>query len=443
MKKQLKSLLISGIISVTTLGLVACTEEQQATPIGRPTPGVNTVTLVPYSVVLYNEMPGRTLAFEEAEVRPEVTGIIQERVFTEGAYVEKGQTLYLIESELYKASYDSAQASLERAEAAMNVASLKEQRTATLRRQNSISQQDYDEVRAVYLQARAEVAAATAAVTTAKINLDRTHIQAPISGLIGKSTVSVGNLLANNQANALTTIYQINPMNVDLTQSVQELVRIRQRLESQQDNEVSFNQTDDLGLPVQLILNDDQEYKHLGTLRFVDVGVNADTATMTLRAEFPNPDYLLMPGLFVRAKVQVGVDKDAILIPQRAILRDTKGIPYVYLATNLDAGLVAQRRSITLGDTYAEYWLVLDGLKAGESIILEGLQNITEGSPIQVLKNTDLEISTDSPFLYKNAISHAKEDNQIDIQNATNENNKEIETTKDSQIVEEELKGEE
>jgi len=328
MNMKIRNVIALGLLAST---LVACGGPDETGP-RRPIARVGTVEVNPISVVLYNEMPGRTLAFERAEVRPEVTGIIRERVFKEGGSVQKGDVLYLIDSELYEASYDSAKASLARAEAAMNVARLKERRMAVLRKRNSISQQDYDEIRAVYLQARAEVASATASVKSAKINLDRTSIQAPISGIIGTSTVSVGTLLATNQASPLTTIYQIDPMNVDLTQAAQELVSLRQRIEKEGNTTVSFKKTNDLNLPVILIMNDGSQYKHMGKLSFIDVGVDASTATMTLRAEFPNPDYTLMPGLFIRAKVQVGVEENALLIPQRSILRDTKGQPYVFIA---------------------------------------------------------------------------------------------------------------
>ena len=447
MNKKIVNFIAVGALA---LALVACGSEKGGAP-GAPVARVSTVDMKSISVVLYSEMPGRTLAFERAEVRPEVTGIIRERVFQEGGTVKKGDVLYLIDSELYEASYDSAQANLARAEAALNVAQLKEQRTAVLRRKNSISQQDYDEIRAVYLQAKAEVAAATASAKSAKINLDRTDIQAPISGIIGTSTVSVGTLLATNQAAPLTTIYQIDPMNADLTQAAQELVSIRQKIEEKGGVGVNFNKTDNLNLPVILIMNDGSQYKHKGKLSFVDVGVDANTATMTLRAEFPNPDYLLMPGLFIRAKVQVGVEENALLIPQRSVLRDTKGTPYVFIAEkvkekkdpNTDEDKVkpapkggqpatpepirakAKRRFITLGAVYGANWLVVDGLNPGDDVIVEGLQNVTEGADVAIIKTTEVEVPADADYLLKNANIDMAQEKKLDkvVEEELRENN--------------------
>ncbi len=402
------------LASLLVLTITACEKEQegQAPAPGRPIAKVTTVTIEPLSVILYSDMPGRTLASEKAEVRPEVTGIMRERTYTEGAYVEKGDQLYTIDPDLYQAAYDSAKANLEKAKAALSVTELRERRTAELRRQNSVSQQDYDETRAAYLQSKAEVEAATAAVQSAKINLDRTKIQAPISGLTSTSTVTVGTLVATNQVEPLTTIYQIDPMNVDLTQSVQELISIGNSSSRLKEN-INYKKLYDLNLPVVLITNDGKQYGHIGRLKFIDVGVDSSTATMTMRAEFPNPEYKLMPGLFVRAKLQVGVDENAILIPQRAVLRDTKGAPYIFVAEGYDSSnkpkegeeppkAKAVRRFITLGATYGTNWQVLDGLKAGESIIFDGLQNVTEQAEVAIVKQVPLDLPSDADYLAKN-----------------------------------------
>ena len=448
MNRKIGNLLAVSALAIT---LVACggSDEKGAAGMGKPAARVTTVELHPLSVVLYSEMPGRTLAYEEAEVRPEVTGIIRKRVFAEGSAVEKGDPLYLIDPEPYKATYDSAKANLERAEAALNVARLKEQRMAVLRRQNSISQQDYDEIRAVYLQNKAEVAAATASLTSATINLDRTDIQAPISGLIGKSSVSVGNLLATNQANPLATIYQIHPMNVDLIQSAQELVSIRQRLEASGNKEINFSKTDNLNLPVILLLNDGTRYKHEGKLSFIDVGVDESTATMTLRAEFPNPEYLLMPGLFVRAKLQVGFDKEALLIPQKSVLRDTRGNAYVFVAEKdkVEAApadpapaeenvsddkeaqapavvkAVAKRRPVELGATYGENWLVLSGLSSGDLVIAEGIQNVTDNAALNIIKSTKVLVPADADYLAKNLKAPVETKASVIVAEELEENN--------------------
>ncbi len=413
MKNTLFKMTMIGILSFT---LSACLgEDKEEAPVASKAPvaRVSAITLEPLAVVLYSEMPGRTLAHETAEVRPEVTGIILERVYKEGSSVEKGQSLFLIDPDLYQAAYDSAKANVERTKAALNVASLRDRRTAELRKQNSVSQQDYDETRAAYLQARAEVEAATAAEQSAKINLERTKIQAPISGLSGTSTASVGTLVANNQTTPLTTIYQIDPMNVDLTQSVQELTAISKTV-SELDEDIDHKKFTDLSAPVILILNDGSQYEHIGQLKFVDVGVDSSTATMTLRAEFPNPDHKLLPGLFVRAKLQIGIDDKALLIPQKAVLRDNKGAPYVFVTDGYDGQAqpqegpdapkaIAVRRFIELGASYDGNWMVTDGLKPGESIVLEGLQNVTEQAEIAIVKRSMLEIPENAEYLTKNS----------------------------------------
>ncbi len=401
-----KHFLLCGFAILT---LSACGSDQQS-GMQRPAAPVGVLDLKARPVILYSEMPGRTVAYETAEVRPEVTGIIQERVYQEGSYVNKGDILYNIDADLYKASYDSAKANLARAEAAVNVARLKESRMSMLRKKNAISQQDYDEARAVYLQANAEVAAARAALQTAKINLDRTEISAPISGLIGKSSVSVGTLVANNQVNALSTIYQIDPMNVDITESVETLVKLRSRENAQED----MKKLQDLNIPVKLLLEDGKEYKHIGKLEFIDIGVDTGTATMTLRASFPNSDYQLMPGLFIRAKVQVGIEENAMLVPQRSIVRDTRGNPYVFVAEGYKSGSTpskeapiqakAVRRYVTLGDTYGENWMVLEGLKSGETIIVEGLQKVTDAAMVNVIKTAELNIPADADYLGENRV---------------------------------------
>lgn len=409
MAYTVKRVLLCGF---ALLALTACGDSQkQQGAMQRPAASVGVVEVKARPVILYSEMPGRTLASETAEVRPEVTGIIRERVYQEGSAVKKGDILYHIDDELYKASYNSAKASLAKAEAAATLAKLKERRMSELRKKNSISQQDYDEARANYLQANAEVQSAKASLQTASINLERTEISAPLTGLIGKSTVSVGTLVSTNQAEALTTIYQLDPMNVDLTESVETLVRAR----AKSDNSTQIDSTNlkSINIPVKLLLNDGKEYPFIGRLEFVDVGIDTGTSTMTMRASFPNPHMQLMPGLFIRAKVQIGVEQNALLIPQKAVLRDNKGNAYVFVAEGYAQGqnpseqapakAKAVRRDIMLGDTYGENWLVLDGLKNGESIILEGIQKVTDNGEINVIMANDINIPADADYLMENA----------------------------------------
>lgn len=399
------------ICSVALLALTACGDSDNQQAMQRPAAVVGVVKVKARPVILYAEMPGRTLAFETAEVRPEVTGIIRERIYQEGSYVNKGDVLYLIDDELYKASYESAKATLAKAEASANLAHVKERRMSELRKRNAISQQDYDETRATYLQANAEVQAAKAALQTAKINLDRTEISAPLSGLISKSSVSVGTLVSNNQITALTTIYQIDPMNVDLTDSIEKLVRTRKQSEDF-NGEDSARNLQNLDIPVKLLLDDGREYSQLGKLEFVDVGVDASTSTITLRASFANPQYHLMPGMFVRAKVQVGVEANALLIPQKAVLRDNRGRAYVFIAEGYThdqqaseeapAKAKSVRKFVTVADTYGENWLVTEGLKDGDSVIVEGIQKVTEDADINIIKANDANIPPDADYLAEN-----------------------------------------
>ncbi len=423
---NLKRALICG---AALLVLTACGDSNNQQTVQRPAASVGVVRVKARPVILYNEMPGRTLAFETAEVRPEVTGIIRQRVYQEGSYVNKGDVLYLIDDEVYKASYESAKATLAKAEASLNVNHVKERRMSELRKRNAISQQDYDEVRAAYLQAVAEVQAAKAAVQTAKINLDRTEISAPLSGLISKSSVSVGTLVSNNQMAALTTIYQIDPMNVDLTDSIEKLVKSKKESEKTH-GEASARNLQNLDIPVKLLLDDGIEYSHLGKLEFVDVGVDTSTSTITLRASFANPQYHLMPGMFVRAKVQIGVEANALLIPQKAVLRDNRGRAYVFVAegyphnqevsNEAPAKAKSVRKFITLGDTYGENWLVTEGLKDGDSVILEGVQKVTEDGDINIIKASDANIPPDADYLAENAPKNTVANDDA-VNNAVNE----------------------
>lgn len=438
MAYSFKRALLCGFAMVA---LTACGDSaDQQGAMQRPAASVGVVEVKARPVILYSEMPGRTLAYETAEVRPEVTGIIRERVYKEGAYVNKGDILYLIDDELYKASYDSAKASLAKAEAAATLAQLKERRSGELRKKNAISQQDYDDARATYLQAIAEVQAAKAALQTAKINLDRTKISAPISGLIGMSTVSVGTLVSTNQAAALTTIYQIDPMNVDLTESVETLVNARARHDEHAGGDVDSTNLQNLNVPVKLLLENGKEYSHLGKLEFVDVGIDTSTSTMTMRASFPNPKYRLMPGLFIRAKVQIGVEENALLIPQKAVLRDNRGNAYVFVAEGYAQGknpseqnpekAKSVRRYVKLGDTYGENWMVLEGLKNEESIVLDGIQKVTDNGDINIIVAREINIPADADYLVENAASNievAKAENlNQSAQNAAQAENKAV-----------------
>lgn len=371
-------------VGLLALALTACNGQEGGQPAAQQMPAtkVTVVEMTPTAVTLTSEMAGRTVSYLRAEVRPEVGGIIRERRFQEGSDVQAGDVLYLIEPDSYQATYDSAKAALAKAEASLSVSKLKDDRTSQLFKTNSVSRQDYDDARAAYLQAQAEVAANKAALRTAEINLDRTQVRAPISGRIGKSSVSVGALVTADQAAALATIHQTAPMNVDLTQAVDELRAMRAQVGADADHV----EPDEVEAKVNLVLSDGTPYKETGTLRFADVGVDEGTGTVTVRAEFPNVEHELLPGMFVRAVVEMGSKKDALLVPQQAVLRDSRGTPFVFLAVPAEGGaLKAERRGVSLGAAFGDAWLALDGLAPGDKVILGGAHNVRNDGPVVVV----------------------------------------------------------
>ena len=388
-----KSFSWNFVVGVMALSLCACqgqSSEQNATPAQIPVAEVTLLEMQGQDVMLTSEMAGRTVSYRWAEVRPEVSGIIRELCFQEGSDVKEGDVLYLIDPDTYQATYDSAKAALSKAEASLNVARLKDQRTTQLYQTKSVSQQDYDDARASYLQAQAEVASAKAALRMAEIDLERTQVRAPISGRIGKSSVTVGALVTANQSAALASIHQTSPMNVDLSQSVDELRSLRQQARTtQEDKELH---PDNIQAEVRLKLSDGTRYSETGTLRFADVGVDEGTGTVTLRAEFPNAGHELLPGMFVRAIVNMGTKHDALLLPQQVVLRDNRGTPFVFVAeSDGNGGLKAVRRGVTLGSAHGDSWLVLDGLQAGDKVIAGGVHSVSQNAPVREVTESELE----------------------------------------------------
>ena len=362
---------ITALLCLSTLLLCACQREGAHRGPGMA-PEVGVIELKPARVILTTELVGRTVSFLQAEVRPQVRGLIRTREFTEGGDVVKGQMLYQIEPESYQAIHDNAKAALAKAEASQEVTRLKARRVGELRKTNAVSQQDNDDAQAAYLQAQAEVAACKAALDAAAINLNRTRITAPISGRISKSSVTVGALITADQPAPLATIHQVDPMYVDVTQSAQDLLMLRRNVAVDRDVEY----------PLWLVLSDGTRYPHPGKLRFADVGVNEATGTVTLRAEFPNPQQELLPGLYVRTLLTEGENDQALLVPQRSILRDNRGNPMV-LVVKPDG--TAERRPIVTGKGYNESWIVLSGLAAGDKVIVEGIQKVRPGSPVRAV----------------------------------------------------------
>ncbi|MBI2354510.1 MAG: efflux RND transporter periplasmic adaptor subunit [Deltaproteobacteria bacterium] len=340
-------------------------------------PEVGVVVVQPQRVPLTTELSGRTSPYEIAEVRPQVSGIILKRIFAEGSDVKAGQVLYQIDPATYQAAFASAKAAEARAEANLIPARLKESRFCDLVKIKAVSQQDYDDVYAAFKQAEADVAATKAAVETARINLAYTRVTAPISGRIGRSTVTNGALVTANQPAALATIQQLGSMYVDVTQSSADLLRLKQNLASGLLKNSGTAQA-----RVKLLLEDGSAYPLPGTLKFSEVTVDQGTGSITLRAIFPNPKQTLLPGMFVRAILEEGESPQAILIPQRGVTRNPKGEAMVMA---VGAGEKVEPRTIKVVRTVGDSWLVSDGLKGGDRVILEGLQKARPGTAVKAV----------------------------------------------------------
>ena len=363
------------LLAVLVAALSGCGQDRQAAGPA-PEPEATVVTIQPRPTTLSTVLPGRISALLVSEVRPQVGGIIQKRLFREGADVKAGEALYQIDPATYQAAFDSAKAALAKAEAAVEPARLKAERYADLVKTNGVSRQDNDDAQAAYKQYVAEVAAARAALETARINLGYTRITAPISGRIGRSSVTPGALVTANQADALATVQQTDPVYVDVTQSTGDLLRLKRALAEGRLRKAGAD-----GARVKLLFEDGSAYPLEGTLQFSDITVDANTSVVTLRALFPNPKQDLLPGLYVRAVLEEGVNERAILVPQAAVSRDSKGNPTVLL---VNADNVVERRSITVDRVVGGDWLVSDGLAEGDRVIVEGLQKVRPGGKVRV-----------------------------------------------------------
>lgn len=378
MQLTYRSALISSIgILAAGLLLSGCGKKTSAVATPQGPLEVGVVTIQPQRVALTTELPGRTSPYMIAEVRPQVNGIIQKRVFTEGSDVKAGAVLYQIDPATYQAAYASAKASQARAEANLISVRLKAERYRDLVGINAVSQQDNDDAQAALKQSEADVAAAKAAVETARINLAYTKVTAPISGRIGRSTVTDGALVTANQAAALATIQQISSMYVDVTQSSAELLRLKQNLASGLLKKGGAAQA-----RVKLLLEDGTPYPVPGILKFSEVTVDQSTGSITLRATFPNPKQTLLPGMFVRAILEEGISEHAILVPQRGVTRNPAGDAMVMV---VGAEEKVEPRIIKVARTVGDNWLVSDGLKAGDRVILEGIQKARPGTAVKAV----------------------------------------------------------
>jgi membrane fusion protein (multidrug efflux system) len=333
---------------------------------------VAVITLRTEEVALQTELVGRTTAYRTAEVRPQVTGIIKERKFTEGSSVKAGQLLYVIDPSVYRATHAKARAELASAEANIVTTQVRADRYAELVKINAVSKQEYDDARAAHAQAIAAVAQGQASLESAKINLDFTQLTASIPGRIGRSTVTQGALVTASQVAPLATIQQLDPIYVDVTQSSVQLLRLKRFLASGGAQPASAN--------VSLKLEDGSEYGERGELQFTDVTVDESTGSVTLRALFPNPDGILLPGMYVRAVVNEAVDPHAILAPQRGVTRDEKGSAIALL---VNAENKVELRSLTTGRAIGDRWLVVSGLSAGDRLIIEGIDKVKPGDVVK------------------------------------------------------------
>ncbi|SIS88293.1 efflux RND transporter periplasmic adaptor subunit [Insolitispirillum peregrinum] len=377
-----KAVFLPFVLSLA-LAVAACDNQQQqgAAPAAPPPPEVTVQTLATQTVPLYTDLPGRTAAYRVAEVRPQVSGIVLKRLFTEGSEVQAGQQLYQIDPSTYQAAVQSAMADLAKARATAKSVEAKAARYADLVKINAVSKQDYDDAVASLDQAKADIMVAQAAVDTAKINLEYTKVYAPISGRIGKSAITEGALVTANQTTPMSTLTQLDPIYVDVSQSSSDLMRLRQAVSA---GLLQKGQADQA--PVTLTLDGStQAYKHNGQLQFADVTVDETTGAVQVRAVFPNPDKELYPGLFVRARVEQGVRENALLVPQRATVRLPDGSAAVWV---VGADNKVATRPIQATQAVGDAWLVNSGLQAGERIVIEGLQKIRAGAEVRPVDPT-------------------------------------------------------
>jgi membrane fusion protein (multidrug efflux system) len=364
-------------LAAAAMALTGCGAHR---PAGAPDHGpaeVGVFTLRAAPITLTTELPGRTSAYEVSDVRPQVSGIITARLFTEGGEVKAGQLLYRIEPAPYQAAYDQAKAALANAAANLTTTKLKAQRYADLVKINAVAKQDYDDARAAYGQAQANVEQQRAATAAARINLDFTRVTAPISGRIGRSSVTPGALVTASQATALATIQRLDPIYVDLTQSADEVLKLRRDIAAGQ-----IDRSAGAEVAVRLKLDDGSQYPLPGRLQFTDVTVDQTSGAVTLRAVFPNPRGLLLPGLYVQAVVAEGVDPNGLLAPQEGVGRDQKGQPTVLI---VDSRGRVQLRQIKAARAVGPNWLVTQGLAPGDRLIIQGLQSAKPGALVHAV----------------------------------------------------------
>ena len=359
------------------LSLAGCGEKNAAAQSpgpGMPPPEVAVVTVAPERIVMTTELPGRIEATRTAQVRARVPGIVLKRVFTEGSEVKAGDVLFRIDPASFQATFNSTQAAVAKAEANLAQANLKAQRYKPLVETNAISKQEYDDALTAQKQAAADLASAKAAQETARLNLGYATVTAPISGRIGRAQVTEGALVGQGEATPLASIQQLDPVYVNLTQSSSELMQLRRAMDSGRLKSVGKDKA-----RVTLVTEDGRAYPHAGKLLFSDVSVDESTGAINLRAEFPNPDRMLLPGLYVRARLEQAVSENAIMVPQQAVQRDPTGASVLLVG---DDGKVAAQ-PVKADTTQGDKWVVSEGLKAGDRVIAEGFQKAKPGAVVK------------------------------------------------------------
>ncbi|TCP79875.1 membrane fusion protein (multidrug efflux system) [Pseudomonas putida] len=369
---RLRPVALMAFLSLSLAGCGDSAEQDEKAP----TPQVRVETLQLQPLAISSELSGRILAPRTAEVRARVEGVVLKRVYREGSDVKQGDVLFLIDPSPFKADHDSARATLAKAEATLYQARLQEQRYRELVDDKAVSRQEYDNAKASFLQADAEVAAAKAALERARLNLGYATVTAPISGRIGRAQVTEGALVGQNETTPLATIQQLDPIHADVTQSTRELNALRRALRAGELQQVGDGQA-----RATLIQDDGSAYPLPGKLLFSDISVDPTTNQITLRSEFPNPDLDLLPGSYVRVRLEQAVQPKGLSVPQRAILRDSAGVPKVLV---VDQQARVSDRQVVLGSAQGDRWVVSEGLAPGERVVVEGLQHVKAGDQVQV-----------------------------------------------------------
>ncbi|TNV21751.1 efflux RND transporter periplasmic adaptor subunit [Buttiauxella sp. B2] len=378
MKKYGEFIILPSVLLLAAGVLTGCNDKgDEKAQASAPQVNVYTVKAAPLAVT--TELPGRTDAFRVAEVRPQVSGIILKRNFVEGSDIVAGNSLYQIDPAPYQATWNSAQGALAKAQAAANIAHLTVKRYLPLLGTKYISQQEYDQAVATAQQADAQVKAAKADVENARINLAYTKVTSPIDGLIGKSNVTEGALVTNGQASSMATVQQLDPIYVDVTQSSNDFMQLKQAVLQGSLQKVNGKTA------VQLMMEDGQPYPLNGQLEFSDVTVDQTTGSITLRAVFPNPQHQLLPGMYVRAKIDEGIQPEAMLVPQQGVTRNPRGDATVLV---VDKNNKAQVREVTAPQAMGDQWLVTKGVKPGDKIIVSGLQRVRPGVAVQIVPDS-------------------------------------------------------